>query len=98
MSLCPVCGPEDAPRPSGVASYTYGGITHKARECAAISAVGQLPIRGDEGYWTKSGLKVCSDDCFDHGQPHTVDSDNRHWNPQAHEWQPRDAEGNFVSG
>lgn len=94
--LCPVCGPADAPRPTGTQTYVYGDVTHKTRECAAISAIGQTPIRGKVGYGAESGVRVCSDDCFNYGHPHAEGPDNKHWNPDSHKWQARDEDGRFI--
>lgn len=71
--LCSVCGPETAPRPTGVQTFTFNGVTHKTKKCAAISSLGEQPVRNEDGYGTKSGLLVCLD-CSDRGQQHTYAS------------------------
>jgi hypothetical protein len=84
MALCPVCGEADAPRPTGTATYTYSGITHKTRECAAISSLGEKVIRTKNGYRAASGLKACLD-CFDHGRQHMYSGEDPH-NPPPPGW------------
>lgn len=69
MDLCPTCASDDAPRPTGTQTFTYNGVTHKARECAAFSSLGQTVIRTDTGYAAESGLLVCMA-CFPHGRQH----------------------------
>lgn len=97
MFLCPVCGPSDAPRPSGMAEFTYGFVTHRTRECAAIASIGERPVRTDSGYVAASGAAVCADRCFDLGRQHPLTVDNVHWNPDAGRWQRRDVDGRWIS-
>lgn len=68
--LCEVCGPPDAPRPTGVATFTYNGVTHRTGECAALSSVGEVVVRSSGGYVSKSGRKVCME-CFGRGLQHS---------------------------
>lgn len=84
--LCPVCGCDDAPRPSGTATYTYSGVTHKTRECAAIASVGETPIRTADGYAAESGLGVCWGECFDYGKQHVLRPDGKHWDQRSGAW------------
>jgi hypothetical protein len=70
VMLCPTCTAPGAPRPSGTATYTYNGVTHKAAECAAIASVGETPIRASGSYVTDAGKVPCMA-CFAHGRQHT---------------------------
>ena len=87
MTLCPVCGEADAPRPTGTATHTFSGITHKARECAAMSSLGEKVIRTEDGYRAASGLNVCLD-CFSQGKQHMYSGPDPH-NPSPPGWPHR---------
>jgi len=67
--LCPVCGPSDAPRPTGTQTFTFDGVIHKAAECAALSSVGESVVPTDDGYRSRSGVLVCME-CFPYGRQH----------------------------
>jgi hypothetical protein len=75
--LCEICGPGDAPRPSGTETRTYNGITHKTRECASgFASNEEMKLSKDKlHYVTKSGRVTC-DDCFMIGKAHAYAPDS----------------------